>query len=109
MGRFQVCLEWAEPVRTGLVDIYTHHRIFPQQTQPHRHHRTRLQQTQPDSSNEDFYPKPTEEKTMGFRFKNYSFSLGFLLILSEVCSLSFAEKISIGGSRWSPARKLQFY
>ncbi|KAI3453134.1 hypothetical protein Pfo_009797 [Paulownia fortunei] len=37
-----------------------------------------------------------------------SFSLGFLLILSEVCPLTSAEKISVGGSRWSPARKVRF-
>ncbi|KAI3468882.1 hypothetical protein Pfo_025545 [Paulownia fortunei] len=46
---------------------------------------------QSHSSNENFYPKPKEEKeekTMGFHFKNCSFSLGFLLILSKVCSLS---------------------
>ncbi|KAI3466979.1 hypothetical protein Pfo_023642 [Paulownia fortunei] len=36
-------------------------------------------------------------------------SLGFLLIFSGVCLLSSAEKISYGGSRWSPARKERFY
>ncbi|PIM97582.1 hypothetical protein CDL12_29948 [Handroanthus impetiginosus] len=37
------------------------------------------------------------------------FCLGFLLIFSEICLLSSAEKLSHGGSRWSPARKARIY